>query len=49
MGVNRGTVERWLAGKAPVDSDKVMRSERLALPFLRHLCRLVAVRNGRRA
>jgi hypothetical protein len=47
MGVARSTVERWVAGTAPVNAHAVLRSERLALPFARHLCRLVAVRNGR--
>lgn len=47
MGLSRSTVERWRAGKVPPDADAVLRSSRLALPFARHLCRLVAVRNGR--
>jgi hypothetical protein len=48
MGVSLSTVQRGVAGKVPINPLHVLRSMRLALPFALHLCRLVAVRNGRR-
>ena len=47
MGVSLSTVQRSLAGKTRINPALVLRSQRLALPFARHICRLVAVRNGR--
>jgi len=49
MGLSLSTVQRWLAGKIPVNPMHVLRSRRLAGPFCEDLCRAVAFRNGRAA
>jgi hypothetical protein len=47
MGVSLSTVQKWVAGKVPVNALHVLRSQRLAHSFCLHLCQIVAVRNGR--
>lgn len=49
MRVSETTVNRWLAGRGTVNVLAVLRSRRLALPFVHRLCREIAVRDRSRA